>query len=227
MTAYLTLLTYKKRYIPIAFMSMAVFHLPMLLNKKNKFYKLLGTGKNAGFSFWPNLNVWGILTVQNEIVATKEPNLLKLIYGNFIAKWVHFFCNKKINYILQPIECHGLWDNKKAFGELPVKSDYDGEIAVLTRATIRLSKLSAFWKNVGPVSEILATVPGLIKSYGIGEVPWIKQATFSIWQNKQAMKNYAYSMQKHKEVIAKTRKEKWYKEEMFVRFKVEKIVIIE
>ena len=32
------------------------------------------------------------------------------------------------------------------------------------------------------------------------------------------MKQFAYSMQEHAEVIRKTRKEDWYSEEMFVRF---------
>ena len=48
----------------------------------------------------------------------------------------------------------------------------------------------------------------------------IKQATFSVWQNKQAMKNFAYQMKDHQEVIQKTRKQNWYSEDMFVRFKI-------
>ena len=70
------------------------------------------------------------------------------------------------------------------------------------------------------VIDKMASTRGLLKSYGIGEVPWIKQATFSIWQDKNAMKEFAYGMQQHKEVISRTRKEDWYKEEMFVRFRI-------
>jgi heme-degrading monooxygenase HmoA len=103
---------------------------------------------------------------------------------------------------------------------LPKKTEYDGMIAVLTRATIRLNKLSAFWKNVETVSSQMRTAKGFITSVGIGEVPFIKQATFSIWQSKEYMKQFAYNMQQHAEVIKKTRKENWYSEEMFVRFKI-------
>jgi heme-degrading monooxygenase HmoA len=64
---------------------------------------------------------------------------------------------------------------------------------------------------------------GFVTSIGIGEMPYIKQATFSIWQNKESMKNFAYQMKEHAEVIRKTRKENWYSEDMFARFKVLKI----
>ncbi|HLL42103.1 MAG TPA: hypothetical protein VK369_03145, partial [Segetibacter sp.] len=47
-----------------------------------------------------------------------------------------------------------------------------------------------------------------------------KQATFSIWKNKDGLKTFAYKMHEHIEVIRKTRQEKWYSEDMFVRFKI-------
>jgi hypothetical protein len=66
----------------------------------------------------------------------------------------------------------------------------------------------------------MATAPGFITSFGIGEIPWIKQATFSIWESKEAMKAFAYGMREHSEVIQKTRRQKWYSEDMFTRFKI-------
>lgn len=91
-------------------------------------------------------------------------------------------------------------------------------IAVLTRATIRISKLKNFWKNVDGVANRMTQADGFISSIGIGEVPLLKQATFSIWESKSAMKQFAYQLQEHAEVIRKTRTEKWYSEDMFVRF---------
>ena len=66
----------------------------------------------------------------------------------------------------------------------------------------------------------MSSAKGLITSYGIGEMPWIKQATFSVWESKEDMKNFAYSVHEHKDVIRKTRSENWYKEELFVRFRI-------
>ena len=34
------------------------------------------------------------------------------------------------------------------------------------------------------------------------------------------MKAFAYTMKEHREVIQKTRKENWYSEDMFTRFKI-------
>ena len=121
--------------------------------------------------------------------------------------------------MLQPLEGFGKWDGKNAFGKLAKQTVYDGAIATLTRATIKPDKLNSFWKNVGGVANVMRDAPGFVASVGIGEVPWIKQATFSIWQSKDAMKQFAYTMKEHATVIKKTRSEGWYSEEMFVRFK--------
>ncbi len=171
----------------------------------------MGSGKNGTFDIHPDFNQWALLfTAEDAIISTPK----------FIYKYWNFFhCNIK-EFLLQPIEGHGLWDKKKIFGELPKQTNYNGSIAVLTRATIRMNRLKNFWNNVGSVASKMSAAKGLIISYGIGEMPWIRQATFSIWEDKNAMKDFAYSMQKHVDVIQKTRSENWYKEEMFVRFRI-------
>ncbi len=221
----LTIIRYKKRYIPFAFFAMATFRLPLWLNKNISFYKLMGCGKNGTFDKTPDLQQWAILTLGNEqsVVDKTQKEILNTLYGGFIAGWLGLFGVKTITYLLDPIEGHGLWDNKKVFGELPMKSDYEGKIVILTRATIRLSKLKSFWKNVDSIASQMANAKGFITSYGIGEIPWVKQATVSIWESKEDMKNFAYKMHNHAEVIKKTRQEKWYSEDMFVRFKIKEI----
>lgn len=228
MTVSLTILRYRKRFIPFALLSMMLFRLPLWLNKKISFWKLLGTGKNGTFDKHPDWQQWGILGVQNsklnveglEPVDLGHPDINKHLYGAFIAGWIKLFNCEVWTIILEPIEGHGSWDRKKVFGELPVRTEYEGRIAVLTRATIRLSRLKNFWANVNSVAEQMNNAKGLVGSLGIGEMPWIKQATFSIWESKEAMKDFAYQMKEHAEVIRKTRAEKWYSEDMFTRFKI-------
>lgn len=54
---------------------------------------------------------------------------------------------------------------------------------------------------------------------GIGEVPIIQMATFSIWKSKESVSNFAYGSSEHRIAIQKTRELNWYKEELFARFK--------
>lgn len=217
----LTIIRYPKLFIPFAFFAMAVHRLPLWINKKISFYKLMGSGRNGTFDQQPDFRQWAILAVfpgEIESKSDDEKYLTKKYYGSFIAGWFNIFNCETSTFIMTPIEGHGTWDGKKVFGELPAKSEYEGPVAVLTRATVRLNKLKFFWANVPPVAALMQGAKGFITSFGIGEIPWIKQATFSVWQSKTAMKEFAYGMKEHAEVIKKTRQQDWYSEDMFTRF---------
>ncbi|MEO5944942.1 MAG: spheroidene monooxygenase, partial [Ferruginibacter sp.] len=60
----LTIIRYRKIFVPFAFFAMAIFRLPLWLNKNISFYKLMGSGKNGTFDKTPDLQQWAILTVQ-------------------------------------------------------------------------------------------------------------------------------------------------------------------
>jgi hypothetical protein len=185
----------------------------------------MGSGKNGTFDKTPDLHQWAILGVYDEKHFEPHSKLnqhgfLEKAYGSFIARWIQFFAKENHTYLLEPIEGHGVWNKKEVFGSLPKNTAYEGEIAVMTRATIRLSKLGRFWKHVPQAAAEMANAIGFIKSYGVGEWPWIKQATFSVWKSKADMRTFAYKQHFHKDVIRKTHDENWYSEEMFVRFKI-------
>jgi hypothetical protein len=221
----LTILRYRRRYIPFAFLAMALFRMPLWRNKNISFYKLMGSGKNGTFDKTPDLQQWAIMAAFNENTLQdsgilKHHGYIKQLYGSFIAGWIKLFNCEVWTVLLEPTEGHGKWDGGEPFGKLPKQSSLTGPVAVLTRATIRLSKLKQFWANVDGVASKMSGAEGFITSFGIGEVPWIKQATFSIWQSREAMRNFAYKMKEHAEVVRKTHAEKWYSEDMFVRFRI-------
>lgn len=207
----LTIVRYPRWMGWAGFLSMALFRIPLWLANQVSFWKLLGCGKNGTFDTIPDWRQWGLL----EVRSSSDP---KTQTPDFIRLWWKFFHCEICLFVLQPIEGHGTWDGKNCFGELPRQTEYEGMIAVLTRATIRLGKLRSFWSNVTSVANRMNRADGFINSLGIGEMPWLRQATFSIWQTKAAMKQFAYQLQEHTEVIRKTRTEKWYSEDMFVRF---------
>ena len=223
MVTTLTLCRYPGWAIPFAVLSMALFRFPLWMSNQIRFFKLMGTGKNGTFDKHPEWREWAILVVHasaNELPATDGRALYKQLYGSFIALWWKLFRVETHTIQLEAVEGHGLWDGKQPFplSNLPLADDE--KLAVLTRATIRLNRLGAFWSRVDQVAQQMAGAPGFITSIGIGEIPYIKQATFSVWTNKQVMKAFAYRMAEHQDVIRRTRQEKWYSEELFMRFRI-------
>jgi hypothetical protein len=200
------------------FLSMALFHFPLFVTRKISFYKLMGSGRNGTFDIRPDWNQWALFTC----FPTQSPAapVTKELEGipAFIQHYWHFCRVTSTTFVLVPIEGHGKWDGKEIFGNLPKQTDYEGVIAVLTRATIRLKRLRRFWQHVSAVAAQMKQAPGFITSYGVGEAPWIRQGTFSIWRSKEAMRQFAYQLPEHAAVIRKTRQEQWYSEDLFVRF---------
>jgi hypothetical protein len=213
---------YPRRNIPFAFLSMAIFRIPLGFNRRIVFYKLMGCGKNGSFDIRPDLRQWALMI----FFKADSSGIKSLTHyhnefpGRFISSWWRFCGVNSSSFLLEPFAGHGSWDGQtfvKLGQELP---NPEGKVAILTRATIRLSKLREFWRAVPATSFDLGNQQALEYSVGIGEVPFIKQATFSIWSSLDGMKNYAYKHSSHKDVIRKTRVGKWYAEEMFLRFKV-------
>jgi hypothetical protein len=217
-----TIIKYPGSYIFFALLAMAIHRLPLMIHRGIYFWKLLGCGKGGGFSRRPDWRQWAVLTSGDQIDFSDMPHeqLLKNLYGNFIAGWYRFFSCEVRTILLEPVSGHGYWDGKQPFGELSLQNDLTSRVAVLTRATIRLKKIKRFWEHVDSIAEKLKTTEGLLTSVSLGEIPFIKQATFSIWNAMEDMQAFAYATRQHTEIIHKTREEKWYSEELFVRFKI-------
>ena len=183
----------------------------------------MGSGKNGTFDIHPDLQQWAIMIFWKADKPIEESaiiNGIQELLGNFIMSWLGFFKAELKAFQLQPYAGHGSWDGETFIDQRQKKEDPDTSIAVLTRATIRFIRLKNFWNAVPSTAMDLSKTKGLIYSIGIGEVPFIKQATFSIWERAEDMKNFAYKKAEHRQVIQETRKESWYAEELFLRFHV-------
>jgi hypothetical protein len=120
---------------------------------------------------------------------------------------------------MKPMQTKGLWSGGNPFTPSSELDANNPLMAVITRATIKPNKVLKFWRFV-PISQrpIQRGCEGLIYTKGVGEVPIVQMATFSVWENLDALKNYAYNSIEHREAIKKTHQINWYKEEMFTRF---------
>ena len=115
----------------------------------------------------------------------------------------------------------GKWDNTNPFSNNAQRENITGmKVGVITRATIHFGKLIYFWRSVKSASDAISNAKGVSFFKGIGELPFIQQATFSIWDSESDINNFAYSDTKHKKIVEKTRKQNWYSEDLFARFYV-------
>jgi heme-degrading monooxygenase HmoA len=194
-------------------MRLSYFHLKN--TKGLKFHKQLGSGGNNGFSMWPDWAVYAQLMVWEN----------KKDFDNYLKNHPYFHENenrseKYMHIALKPIQLKGTWNGLQPFVLGDNKLSSKGFMAVITRASIRRNKMLSFWRYVPSVSRHIEKQKSLIFAKGVGEWPLIEQATFSIWDEKAAMQDFAYQQKEHKKVVQKTREKDWYKEEMFVRFQV-------
>lgn len=176
------------------------------------FCKMVGSGAGNGFSIFPNFGTYGILSVwesEDKAVSFFEKNALFRRFKTQSTENCNIFC--------QTATAHGAWEGQNPFNVTCPLSD-NLPLAVLTRATIKWRYLPYFWRFVPRTSRSIYDHSGRLFSIGIGELPLIQQATFSLWQNSQKMIEYAYKSKYHSEVVQKTRKLGWYKEELFARF---------
>ena len=176
------------------------------------FYKLLGSGAKNGFSATPNFGTYVLFCVWESEAFAQNFFAENSFYKSYQKRSVELF-----TAYINAAESHGFWDGVQPFKN-SAKLALDQPVIVLTRASIRFRKLWSFWSKVGSVSQSLEGYSGLVLSIGVGEWPLIQQATISIWKTQAEMLDYAYKNPKHREVVMLTRKLKWYKEEMFVRF---------
>lgn len=197
-----------------AFGQMQFAHKGMSKIQGLTFYKLMGSGSEVGFSSKPDWGVYALLCVwENEQCSADffdHAEIFKRYQAHTSEQWTIF---------MKPIKAKGLWSGGTQFNPSTDLDEANPLIAVITRATIRTSKLIQFWAYV-PISQrpIKRGCKGLIYTKGVGEAPLIQMATFSIWENTEALHDFAYNSKEHREAIQKAQKFDWFKEELFVRF---------
>ena len=175
-----------------------------------KFIKLLGTGSKDGFSVIPDFSSYVMISSWENDNFRK-----KFIDENELFNEIINKSSKRTEIKIDPYNYIGSWNGINPFKN---KSTYkEGKIIVLTRARVRLNKLINFFISTSSAAKSINSRKGAEYYKGVGELPIIEQATISIWESEQSMKDYAYSDKNHLKIINKARKNKWYSEELFVR----------
>lgn len=177
-----------------------------------RFWKLLGSGR--GFSLKPDFSAYAFLAVWDGEAQAKaffEGPAFAPFVGQTEERWTVW---------LDPYRAHGKWSDVSPFDCPPPGEvrDPEGPIAVLTRASIRRSKVARFWGEAPVVGKaIFEDMPGMLFAAGVGELPAVEQGTFSIWESANAMRQ-VYRDAQHRRAIELTQEVDWYTEELFARF---------
>lgn len=178
-----------------------------------RFWQLLGSGYRGGFGPRPDWGRYGLLAVWDDPAHADAFFAKSAVIAAYRRRSSEMWTGRFL-----PLGGHGAWAGSNPFEPFGDASRADGPVAVLTRATIRWTKIAAFWKSIPASAEAAAGADGLLASIGIGESPVARQATFSLWRSVADMQAFAYRSDAHREAIRRTRDEGWYGEELFMRF---------
>ena len=90
---------------------------------------------------------------------------------------------------------------------------------MVTRADVRVRAWRGF-RAAGPAGQrrAAAGADGLLAVAGIGELPVGRLGTFSLWRGARRDRRLRRLSPAHREVVRRTRAERWYGEELFARF---------
>ncbi|MEL0127828.1 MAG: spheroidene monooxygenase [Paracoccaceae bacterium] len=192
-------------------MGLARFRLKKIKNLE--FWKLFGSGTGEGFTPVPNFGVYGVLCVWENEDAARNALKNESLFKRYLSR-----ASNTSTILMKPISSRGYWSGSQPF--TPKKANPEEFVAVLTRATVRWSKLRSFWSQAPDISDRIGRDKNVMFKIGLGEVPIRQQLTFSIWNNLEHMKKFAHHAGSHKDAIQKVRKGDWFSEELYARFNV-------
>lgn len=181
-----------------------------------RFWKLLGTSAVGTFRLRDaDPRHWAALTTWDEDPGDRFER-------SATARGWDAIATERLVVLLRPLSARGRWAGRRPFGD-PAPRRVPGPVASLTRARLRPSRARAFWRAVPHVQADLVRSPGLRLALGIGEAPVGWQATFSVWDDTDALTGFAYRREPHVDVVHRTPTEGWFAEELFARFEVVRV----
>jgi spheroidene monooxygenase len=175
-----------------------------------EFFKVLGSGQHGGFDLRPSFHKQGLLCVFEDQAQADDFRENSPVLKQYQDHASEYFCVS-----LQTYSSKGTW--AKQTMQVTHPAPKSGPIAGITRASIKFSKAPAFWSKAPPAELSLAQASGCLLAAGLGEAPYLRQATFTMWESQEAMDQYARSGA-HLAAIQSAFAGAFFSESMFTRF---------
>ena len=183
--------------------------------------KVMGSGHGGGFSLRPSPSHQGLICTFTHLDLA-----LQFLDSPAVQA---YRCRARECWtgVMAVQSARGHWDKQawqpssaQALGQHKGSDDsLSAPFAVLTRASIVPSKAMAFWRYAPAAQADLSLAPGCLLAMGLGEVPLVRQCTFSLWRDTGAMVQYA-QQGAHQVASAAAYKHQFFSESLFVRMQV-------
>jgi heme-degrading monooxygenase HmoA len=174
------------------------------------FSKVLGSGFEGGFDLRPSTSRQGLFALFETAEAAQDFVSDAPLVRDYQHRSDEFCC-----VILKTYSCRGSWDGVSLHAN--TEAPMHGPVAALTRASIKASKAYEFWRHAPPSQAALEGADGCHLAVGLGEAPFFRQATLSIWDSTTHMDAYARTGA-HLAAIQAVQQHGYFSESMFARF---------
>jgi len=178
-----------------------------------RFIKVMGSGEGGGFGLKPSATHRGLFLGFDDEASARD----FIDHSTQLAAW-RAHAREWLVTLMRATSSKGSWSGAALDVTLTAPGLHeDVPIAAITRASIRPRHARAFWRLSPPAEASLAAADGCLLAAGLGEAPFLRQCTFSLWRNTAAMDAYARSGA-HQTAIRAAYGGGYFSESMFVRF---------
>ena len=191
-----------------------------------RFCRLMGSGANGGFGLRPSTSHQGIVALFEDIAqaeAFATGQTLQAYRDRSEHSWVGQ---------LSIASARGCWGGRPW---VPTSTtQLDGlaapvnaadtpmplaPLAALTRASIRPGRALRFWRHAPAAQAQMAQARGCLLAVGLGEAPLLRQCTFSLWSDLEAMRAYA-GQGAHRQAVEQVQAHDLFSESLFLRMQL-------
>ncbi len=181
-----------------------------------RFAKVMGSGEDGGFGLRPSGTHQGLICLFG-----RREQAQAFLDGPQVAAY-RARARQWWSALLAVTDARGSWDGC-GWGltdpALAAEALPDGPVAAITRASIRPSRVTSFWRRAPATQTQLREADGCELAIGLGEAPLLRQCTFSLWRDAAAMEAYARGGA-HGRAAAAAYRHDFFSETLFVRMSV-------